>query len=513
MTETTNIFTSFSGILNLLNACEIEVSDLDKALFFPGCTSSHLNDEIAEDYPQYPGKTVELVRDAVLAALSDGRAWFKRDHLDYPYNGAEIAKAIGPVMALAGITAKIPYSQPDDGYCLYTASLAAWADTFGHDVTVWAFQKVSCSTQDYDYWVSKKLEHLRDHPINVYIKTYGKIDKRMPDHRMCPAVVCKDGFTVSIQASSTHYCEPRCVTDVYESVELGFPSAVVRSWREYCEDWSKPTDTVYGWVPVEKVMSVLRRHGGIDITKTMNKDRERRERQETLSKWYRSTQEACRHYVPYIGLDDKGPRCLKCDGKCEMDDCPGDERIPDLPSSSNAIGVLPMSRYRKALSDGGELFLVGRVRHMRVGGKVLVCARWDSWGGKFEHPTFKDLSEGLGSTRWQQNMATEAIDRANTDPTGLGRRMKNAEDLKRELERAERDTAAAKHRLEILSDQFAEKKAELVELSDLGKGTEALIAEIDRREAEIDSLNGNIEFLEESIPTLKSSLDAVSDLL
>ena len=38
-------------------------------------------------------------------------------------------------------------------------------------------------------------------------------------------VTCEDGFTVSIQASSGNYCEPRIDdADFWESVELGYPS-------------------------------------------------------------------------------------------------------------------------------------------------------------------------------------------------------------------------------------------------------------------------------------------------
>ena len=77
------------------------------------------------------------------------------------------------------------------------------------------------------------------------------------------AVTCKDGFSVSIQASSTAYCEPR--TDdafVYSSVELGFPSAEDDLIMQYAEDPDQPCDTVYGWVPVKVVNLLLAKNGG-----------------------------------------------------------------------------------------------------------------------------------------------------------------------------------------------------------------------------------------------------------
>lgn len=86
-----------------------------------------------------------------------------------------------------------------------------------------------------------------------------------------PMVVCKDDFKVSIQASEGHYCYPRIDTDrsiPYKKVELGFPSEVVPEWLEYADDPSEPTNTVYGYIPVELVDAALEKHGGIDLGKT-----------------------------------------------------------------------------------------------------------------------------------------------------------------------------------------------------------------------------------------------------
>lgn len=77
-------------------------------------------------------------------------------------------------------------------------------------------------------------------------------------------VVCADGWAVSIQASRTHYCEPRIDdAESYLSVELGFPSAHEPMLDDWCEDLSDPTGTVYGYVPAAVVRSVLAAHGGI----------------------------------------------------------------------------------------------------------------------------------------------------------------------------------------------------------------------------------------------------------
>ena len=80
---------------------------------------------------------------------------------------------------------------------------------------------------------------------------------------MYKKVVCKDGFTVSIQANETSYCSPRMNgASVYDEVELGFPSRPDELIEEWAEDRDRPTDTVYGWVPVRIVNLLIAKHGG-----------------------------------------------------------------------------------------------------------------------------------------------------------------------------------------------------------------------------------------------------------
>ncbi len=79
-----------------------------------------------------------------------------------------------------------------------------------------------------------------------------------------PKLFCKDGFSVSVQASSFHYCCPRVDgAERYEAVELGFPSDEDPIIMDYAEDYSDPTGTVYGFVPVSVVNELIEKHGGI----------------------------------------------------------------------------------------------------------------------------------------------------------------------------------------------------------------------------------------------------------
>lgn len=74
-----------------------------------------------------------------------------------------------------------------------------------------------------------------------------------------PRAVCKDGFTISIQASAFHYCTPRRgLKDCeYTYLELGYPSEHEELLDEYREG------TIYPYVPMKLVEEVIEKHGGI----------------------------------------------------------------------------------------------------------------------------------------------------------------------------------------------------------------------------------------------------------
>ena len=85
----------------------------------------------------------------------------------------------------------------------------------------------------------------------------------MRNIKLYTPVTCPDGLTVSIQASEVHYCTPRDNTGPYTSVELGFPNQIPpKEILEYADDKDSPTDTVYGYVPVDLVKEWIESHGG-----------------------------------------------------------------------------------------------------------------------------------------------------------------------------------------------------------------------------------------------------------
>jgi len=77
-------------------------------------------------------------------------------------------------------------------------------------------------------------------------------------------IVCKDGFTMSVQANEWAYCSPRVDNaERYAAVEVGYPCPAEPLLMEWAESEDRPTDTVYCWVPSERVALVCAKHGGI----------------------------------------------------------------------------------------------------------------------------------------------------------------------------------------------------------------------------------------------------------
>lgn len=129
-----------------------------------------------------------------------------------------------------------------------------------------------------------------------------------------PRIVCKDGFSLSVQASDGMYCHPRINrSSNYSEVEVGYPSArPPETWKKYFDGewqqkgflgslariWEKrsniwwalkegkkgigrftlkyntslkdnATMSVYGYVPVKLVNELIEFHGGIDWDETL----------------------------------------------------------------------------------------------------------------------------------------------------------------------------------------------------------------------------------------------------
>lgn len=102
--------------------------------------------------------------------------------------------------------------------------------------------------------------------IAEYINTNRPVRRYRALSAVVPRVICADGFSMSVQASAWTYCSPRVdspTADIYNSMEVGFPSTTEPLLMEYAEDEDNPTETVYGWVPVKTIDEIIEKHGGI----------------------------------------------------------------------------------------------------------------------------------------------------------------------------------------------------------------------------------------------------------
>jgi len=97
------------------------------------------------------------------------------------------------------------------------------------------------------------------------IKQRGTRDDSYQSTGVSNIVQCQDGFKMSVVAGGGTYASPREGGGPYAAVEMGFPSQRPEPWavwQELAESPETPTETVYGWVPVETIQALIELHGG-----------------------------------------------------------------------------------------------------------------------------------------------------------------------------------------------------------------------------------------------------------
>ena len=71
-------------------------------------------------------------------------------------------------------------------------------------------------------------------------------------------IECKDGVTLSVQASENHYCEPRDNKGPYTEVEVW----CIRNCTAPVTQFEYEADEPSGYVPIEQVAAFIDQHGG-----------------------------------------------------------------------------------------------------------------------------------------------------------------------------------------------------------------------------------------------------------
>ena len=83
--------------------------------------------------------------------------------------------------------------------------------------------------------------------------------------RIREKVVCADGYRMSIQASSGHYCTPK--VDIDQDANIKYSSVEVLIYEDdnlfegYIDD-EDGRDRIGAYVPVNVVLEVIKKHGG-----------------------------------------------------------------------------------------------------------------------------------------------------------------------------------------------------------------------------------------------------------
>lgn len=122
---------------------------------------------------------------------------------------------------------------------------------------IWKFCGNCFAGDIVDVEAYRKYSSIRDYLKATYQLSFaGEITR--------PHVICQDGFTMSVQASRSHYCIPRenLPDGNYKTCEVGFPSEEEELLMPYAETPRKPKKSVYGQVPVEIIDQVIQKHGG-----------------------------------------------------------------------------------------------------------------------------------------------------------------------------------------------------------------------------------------------------------
>ena len=99
--------------------------------------------------------------------------------------------------------------------------------------------------------------------------TIEKLTEHLRTHRedgFCvKPIACKSGLTMSVQASSMHYCSPKSNEGPWTSVEVGYPSKRVAELRPYRETSSprQRVSPIHTFVPMKVVATIVDKHGGL----------------------------------------------------------------------------------------------------------------------------------------------------------------------------------------------------------------------------------------------------------
>ena len=158
---------------------------------------------------------------------------------------------------------KTNYLQAGDPYIhRMNRKTGKWQGTYPTFVRVgkgtWLYCGNCFPEENYDAGEMENVKSLQDFMKATY-RVIGGIQN------VRPKIICRDGFTISVQAGSIYHCEPETNLEngAYTSYEVGHPSMREELLEPYAEDKEDIHCQVYEKVPAAVVEQILLKHGGI----------------------------------------------------------------------------------------------------------------------------------------------------------------------------------------------------------------------------------------------------------
>lgn len=113
--------------------------------------------------------------------------------------------------------------------------------------------------------IKESIEELRESGIPYTLEQFIKDTKDSPAGVIRPYIICKDGYTMSVQANSCLYCMPEedCLEKYNEYEVRGETSKKIKEFEKWVNN-SEDEYPLYAYVPEEEIIKLINKHNGLD---------------------------------------------------------------------------------------------------------------------------------------------------------------------------------------------------------------------------------------------------------
>jgi len=108
-----------------------------------------------------------------------------------------------------------------------------------------------------------KIIRLTESDLNRIVRKVISEQFNEPMKKLYGRVHFNNGGSISIQASHTHYCEPRDNEGPYSEVEVAYPTKGTKYPKSLLNYSDTPDEPVFAYVPSHIVADIIVMNGGI----------------------------------------------------------------------------------------------------------------------------------------------------------------------------------------------------------------------------------------------------------